>query len=79
MTDDYTADERASCLPLFHCFVVHMVSTAGRWLSAWTLLGFFSTYVWEFDKFQLEVDTNPLVPHMDEEPIESFPKGAHHS
>ncbi|KAK7475827.1 hypothetical protein BaRGS_00032973 [Batillaria attramentaria] len=51
----------------------HVVSTAGEWLTALTFLGYFFTYVREFHKFDLEVNTRPLVRHLDEEPIEGTP------
>lgn len=51
----------------------HIVSTVGEWVTALTFLGFFFTYVGELHKFDLEVNTRPLVRHLDEEPIQGIP------
>ncbi|XP_035828749.1 DNA damage-regulated autophagy modulator protein 1 [Aplysia californica] len=47
-------------------YSAHVVSTAGEWVTAMTFLFFFFTYVREFNKFDLEVHTRPLVQHLDE-------------
>ncbi|CAL1527658.1 unnamed protein product [Lymnaea stagnalis] len=47
-------------------YVSHIVSTVGEWITAFTFLSFFFTYVQEFNKFELEIRTRPLVRHLDE-------------
>ncbi|BFZ15846.1 hypothetical protein BsWGS_18885 [Bradybaena similaris] len=49
-------------------YSAHLVSTVGEWVTALTFMFFFFTYVREFDKFELEVQTRPLVQHFDEIP-----------
>ncbi|XP_046373349.2 DNA damage-regulated autophagy modulator protein 1-like [Haliotis rufescens] len=49
-------------------FTAHIVSTIGEWLTAFTFLSFFFTYVRDFQKFRLTITTHPLVRHLDEEP-----------
>ncbi|XP_076471282.1 DNA damage-regulated autophagy modulator protein 2-like [Babylonia areolata] len=59
-------------------YVPHVVSTVGEWLTALTFLGFFFTYVREFHKFNLEVNTRPLVRHLDEDPVQDTPSESTH-
>lgn len=59
-------------------YAAHVVSTVGEWLTALTFLGFFFTYVREFHKFNLEINTHPLVRHLDEEPILDHPNERSH-
>ncbi|KAL8561934.1 hypothetical protein ACOMHN_001260 [Nucella lapillus] len=59
-------------------YPAHVVSTVGEWLTAITFLSFFFTYVREFHKFNLEVNTRPLVRHLDEEPILDCPNERSH-
>ncbi|KAK0054750.1 DNA damage-regulated autophagy modulator protein 2 [Biomphalaria pfeifferi] len=47
-------------------YAAHLVSTVGEWVTAFTFLSFFFTYVREFDKFELEIRTRPLVTHLDQ-------------
>ncbi|XP_059177367.1 DNA damage-regulated autophagy modulator protein 2-like [Physella acuta] len=47
-------------------YAAHIVSTSGEWVTAFTFLSFFFTYVQEFNKFELEIRTRPLVRHLDE-------------
>lgn len=54
-------------------YIPHVISTVGEWMTALTFLGFFFTYVREFDKFSLGVNMRPLVRHLDDEPLESLP------
>jgi hypothetical protein len=49
-------------------FTAHVISTIGEWVTAFTFLSFFFTYVREFQKFQLTIVTRPMVRHLDEEP-----------
>ncbi|KAH9518831.1 hypothetical protein Btru_006363 [Bulinus truncatus] len=47
-------------------YTAHIVSTVGEWVTAFSFLSFFFTYVKEFDKFSLEIRTRPLVRHLNE-------------
>ncbi|XP_025085167.1 DNA damage-regulated autophagy modulator protein 2-like [Pomacea canaliculata] len=51
-------------------YSAHVVSTVSEWLTALTFLGYFFTFVQEFRKFDLEINTRPLVRHLDEDPFE---------
>uniref|UniRef100_A0A0B7AE25 CWH43-like N-terminal domain-containing protein n=1 Tax=Arion vulgaris TaxID=1028688 RepID=A0A0B7AE25_9EUPU len=47
-------------------YTAHIVSTVGEWFTALTFLFYFFTFVQEFDKFDMEIRTRPLVHHLDQ-------------
>lgn len=60
----------SNSLLLSQGYSAHVVSTVSEWLTALTFLGYFFTFVQEFRKFDLEINTRPLVRHLDEDPFE---------
>ncbi|KAK3759707.1 hypothetical protein RRG08_017605 [Elysia crispata] len=49
-------------------FVPHIFSTVSEWVLSFGFFCFFLTYVREFNKFEMEVVTRPLVTHLDLQP-----------
>ncbi|RUS71518.1 hypothetical protein EGW08_020716 [Elysia chlorotica] len=54
-------------------FIPHIFSTVTEWVLSFGFFCFFLTYVREFNKFEMEVVTRPLVTHLDLFPGESGP------
>lgn len=50
-------------------YPAHITSTLGEWVMCISFLIFYLTYVRDFQKAQLEVNTRLRVQHLDETPV----------